>query len=143
MEVLQLTATQFIRPMATGRNCPLLLGCQDAAGRELEVVVKCRGREMTEKGQSAELISAQLADDLGLEVPQAATVEVASGFEAVISETELAAIVKKSPGLNFDSVHLGTGFTTWPPERAPYGVQRDQAADIFAFDTLIQNPDRR
>jgi hypothetical protein len=39
-------------------------------------------------------------------------------------------------------LHLGQSFTTWPPGRAPHGHQRDQAAAIFAFDALIQNPDR-
>jgi hypothetical protein len=120
-----------------------LLGCEDAAGEKFEVVVKFRGREMTEKAQSAELIAAQLADDLGLQTPIPAVVTVPSGFEAIIAEKGLAAMVKNSPGANFGSVHLGAGFTTWPPGRAPFGAQRDQAADIFAFDTLIQNPDRR
>ena len=143
MEVLQLTATQFIRPMATGRNRPLLLSCDNTNGDRLEVVVKFRGREMDEKAQTAELIAAQLADDLGLHIPQAAVVDVLRGFEAIIPEKELAAMVKSSPGSNFGSVHLGAGFTTWPPGREPYGAQRDQAADVFAFDTLIQNPDRR
>src|SRR5258705_477081 len=143
MEVLELTATQFIKPMSTGRNRPLLLGCENGIGETFEVVVKFRGREMDEKAQSAELISAQLADDLGLQAPQAAVVAVPVGFEAIIPEKELAAIVKSSPGSNFGSIHLGAGFTTWLPGREPYGAQRDQAADIFAFDTLIQNPDRR
>ena len=48
-----------------------------------------------------------------------------------------------SSGLNFGSVHVGPGFTTWLPGRNPYGAQRDQAAEVFAFDTLVQNPDRR
>lgn len=143
MEVLQLTATQFIRPMSTGRNHPLLLGCENVGGDRFEVVVKLRGREMKEKAQIAELIAAQLADDLGLQVPQAAVVDVPAGFDAVIAMPELVKLVKGSPGLNFGSVHLGAGFTTWPAGRNPVGAQRDQAADIFAFDTLIQNPDRR
>jgi HipA-like kinase len=143
MEVLQLTATQFIREMSTGRNHPLLLGCEDANGDKFEVVVKFRGPEMTEVAQMAELFTALLADDLGLQVPQAAIVNVPSGFESVVAERELVKQLKGSPGLNFGSVHLGAGFTTWPPGRNPVGAQRDQAADIFAFDTLIQNPDRR
>ena len=143
MEVLELTATQFIRPMSTGRNRPLLLGCESAAGAKFEVVVKLRGREMTQKAQIAELVTAQLADDLGLPVPQAAVVDVPAGFEAAVREAELAKLVKASPGLNFGSVHVGAGFTTWLPGRAPHGAQRDQAADIFAFDTLVQNADRR
>ena len=143
MEVLQLTATQFIKPMSTGRNRPLLLGCENATGDRLEVVVKFRGREMNEKAQVAELVTAQLADDLGLQVPQAAVVDVPAGFEAVVAERELTKLVKGSPGINFGSVHLGVGFTTWPAGRNPVGAQRDHAADIFAFDTVIQNPDRR
>jgi hypothetical protein len=143
MEVLRLTATQFIRAMSTGRNRPLLLGCENGVSDSFEVVVKFRGREMNEKAQTAELISAQLSDDLGLAVPQAAVVDVAAGFETIIADPKLAAMVKGSPGPNFGSVHIGTGFTTWPPGREPYGAQRDQAADVFAFDALVQNPDRR
>jgi len=143
MEILELTATEFFKPMSTGRNHPLLLGCENAAGDKFEVVVKLRGREMDERAQTAELLSAQLADELGLQAPQAALVNVPPGFEAVIPDRELVKLVRGSSGLNFGSVHLGTGFTTWPPGRNPVGAQRDQAADIFAFDTLVQNPDRR
>ncbi len=143
MEVIQLIAAQFIRPMSTGRNRPLLLGCEDIFANPFEVVVKFRGKEMHTKEQIAELVTAQLADDLGLQVPQAAVVDIPAGFEGIIPEKDLAAMVKNSPGLNFGSVNLGAGFTTWPPGRNPVGAQRDQAADIFAFDTLIQNPDRR
>ncbi len=98
---------------------------------------------MDERSQLVEIISAQLADDLGLDVPSAAVVNVPSEFADVIPDGDDAAMVRGSAGLNFGSVHLGQGFTTWPPERAPHGAQRDQAAAIFAFDTLIQNPDRR
>lgn len=143
MEVLELTATQFLKPMSTGRNRPLLLGCEDIAANPFEVGVKFRGKELDAKAQIAELVTAQLADDLGVRVPQAAVVDVPAGFDAIIAEKDLAAMVKNSPGLNFGSVHLGTGFTTWPPGRNLAGSQRDQAAEIFAFDTLIQNPDRR
>jgi hypothetical protein len=98
---------------------------------------------MDEKAQIAELVAAQLADDLGLQVPQAAVVDIPVGFDAIIAEKDLATMVKSSPGLNFGSVNIGAGFTTWPPGRNPVGTQRDQAVDVFAFDTLIQNPDRR
>ncbi len=143
MKILQLTATQFIKPMSTGRNRPLLLDCENAGGDTFEVVVKFRGKEMDAKAQIAELVTAQLADDVGLQVPQAAVVDIPAGFDAIIAEKDLAAMVKSSPGLNFGSVNLGAGFTTWPPGRNPVGTQRDQAADVFAFDTLIQNHDRR
>jgi hypothetical protein len=143
MEVLHLTAAQFIQPMGTGRTRPLLLGCENAEGGLVELVVKLRGPHLETKAQIAELMAAQLADDLGLDVPRSAIVEVPPGFDSVVTEPDAATAVRQSSGLNFGSVHLGTGFTTWPPHRSPHGAQRDQAASIFAFDALIQNPDRR
>lgn len=142
MNVLRATATQFIRPMSTGRNRPLLLGCEDVAEETYEVVVKLRGREVSEKTQIAELVSALLADDLGIDVPRAAIIDIPSGFELIVADKDAARALKTSVGPNFSSLHLGQSFTTWPPGRAPYGHQRDQAAAIFAFDALIQNPDR-
>jgi hypothetical protein len=119
MEVLHLTATQFIKPMSAGRNLPLLLGSEDMAGGSVEVVVKFRGKEMDAKSQIAELITAQLADDLGLQSAQPAIIDVPTAYETIIPERDLVARVKNSPGLNFGSVHLGAGFTTWA-RKTPY-----------------------
>ena len=142
MNIPRVVATQFIRPMSSGRNRPLLLGCEDVSGDTFEIVVKVRSPEMTAKTQIAEVVAAMLADDLNIDVPQAAIVDVPSGFEAIVTDKDAARAIKASPGANFGSVHLGPSFTTWPPGRAPHGHQRDQAAAIFAFDALIQNPDR-
>ena len=68
--------------MVNGRTRPVLLGCEDETGDRFEVVVKLRGREMTAKAQAAELIAAQLAEDLGLQVPQAAVVEFPISFSS-------------------------------------------------------------
>ena len=143
MTILQLMPVAFIPSLKNGRNRPLLLNCQNSAGESFEVVTKFRGREMDERSQLVELVSALLADDLGLDVPRAAVVDVTTDFADIIPDENDAKMVYNSAGLNFGSIHLGQGFTTWPPERAPHGAQRDQAAEIFAFDTLIQNPDRR
>jgi hypothetical protein len=86
MEVLELTAAQFIKAMSTGRNRPLLLGCADNHGASFEVVVKFRGRELNYNAQIAELVAAQAADDLGLQVPKAAVVDVPIGFETTIPD---------------------------------------------------------
>lgn len=142
MDVLTLTATEFIKPLSAGRTQPLLLAGEDEDGNRVEVVVKLRGREMGSMAQIAELVAAQLADDLGIDVPRAAVVEVPEGFERIVATPAIGAALQASPGPNFGSVLLAS-FTTWPVDRAPHGVQRDQAATIFAFDTLIQNPDRR
>lgn len=128
--------------MSAGRTCPVLLGAEAADGKLVEVVTKLRGPELSAKAQIAELMAAPLAAHLGLEVPQAAVVDVPTGFEA-IAPPNLATAFRVSSGKNFGSVHLGTSFTTWAVGRSPAGVQRDQAAEIFAFDLLVQNADRR
>ena len=66
MEILHLTASQFLKEMGTGRTRPLLLGAEDTEGRTFEVVVKLRGPELTAKAQIAELTTAPLADLLGI-----------------------------------------------------------------------------
>ncbi|MGH7956783.1 MAG: HipA family kinase, partial [Opitutaceae bacterium] len=121
----------------------VLLGCEDSKRKMYEVVVKLRGREMTQKSQIAELVTALLAHDLGLDVPRPAVVDVPAGFETIVTDALSAAAVKGSSGPNFGSLHLGTSFTGWPNDRTPIGPARDQAAAIFAFDALVQNVDRR
>jgi hypothetical protein len=142
MPPLQLNAVQFLQPLGTGRTRPVLMGAEDAEGNLFEVVVKLRGPELSAKAQIAELVATPLADLLGIDVPQAAVVNVPSGFESIVPPSYASAF-RSSAGANFGSVHLGTSFTTWAVGRVPVGVQRDQAAAIFAFDLLVQNPDRR
>jgi hypothetical protein len=88
-------------------------------------------------------VTAQLADDLGFDVPQAAVVELPAGFAAVGAAGGSRCRRAGQPWTEFRLLASGTSFTTWPLGRAPHGHQRDQAAAIFAFDALVQNPDRK
>jgi hypothetical protein len=45
--------------------------------------------------------------------------------------------------LNFGSVYLSGGYKTWPVEKSIPSNLKALATEIFAFDALIQNPDRR
>ena len=119
-----------------------MLGCDDADGRIVEVVAKLRGREMNLKMQIAELITALFAPDIGIVSATPVLVEIPAEFHTVIGDRSISQTVTASSGLNFGTVNLGE-FTTWVVGQAPSGVQRDQAAAIFAFDVLIQNADRR
>jgi len=119
-----------------------MLGCDDADGRIIEVVAKLRGREMNMKMQIAELITALFAPDVGIVSATPVLVEIPAEFHTIIGDRSISQTVTASSGLNFGTVNLGE-FTTWVVGQAPSGVQRDQAAAIFAFDVLIQNADRR
>jgi len=142
MDIELLNATQFIRRLNVGRTEPLLLGAEDLAGNLQEVVTKLQSVHMSASAQIAELVSASLASFLGINVPRAAIVNIPAGFELIVPPS-LQAAIQASLGLNFGSIHLGSGFMTFPMH---YGLQRQylsQAAAIFAFDLLVQNPDRR
>lgn len=144
IHIPRIQAATMLRPMSTGRTKPCLMLCTDDSGSDCEAVIKWRGgKEMTERGLVCELMTAMLADDLDLPVPKPFIVEVAPNFMVGEGKPELAAIVKKSAGLNFGSQKLPPGVSTWPKDKPIPVALRPLAADIFAFDVLIQNPDRR
>jgi len=58
------------------------------------------------------------------------------------TDASKAGMVRASEGLNFGAQEL-IGFSTWPVDKGIPEGMRGIAADIFAFDALVQNPDRR
>jgi len=137
-------AVTFIKPLRTGRTCPCLMICEDDSGAQHEVVVKFRmGPESTPRGLTCELLASLLAIDLDLSVPSPFIVDIDPDFHEAISDATLAARFRASRGLNFGSQYLGPGFSTWPPGRSIPKSLIQTAAEIFVFDLMIQNPDRR
>lgn len=118
--------------------------CEDDTGTQFEMVVKLRaGMDSGTTGLTCELLSSLLASDLDLIVPKPFTVVVDSDFHEAIPDAILAELFRKSHGFNFGSQYLRAGYTTWPQERSIPSSLMQMAADIFAFDLMIQNPDRR
>jgi len=60
-----------------------------------------------------------------------------------IAAPEFANLVRRSVGLNFGTKKLPPGLNTWPKDRGIPVLVRALAAEIFAFDIIVQNPDRR
>lgn len=134
----------MLRAMSSGRTKPCLMLCADDDGNIFEAVIKWRGgKEMSERGLVSELMAALLAIDLGLPVPKPFIVEVAPGFNVGENKPELSAIARQSAGLNFGCERLPSGVATWPKDKPIPVLLRPLAAEIFAFDVLTQNPDRR
>ncbi len=142
--VSEVKAVTFVKALRHGRTCPCLMLCEDDDGNVLEVVVKLRtGNECSPTGLTCELLASLLALDLDLPVPAPYIVLVDTDFHTGISDATLAERFRSSEGPNFGCRHLGVGFTTWPQLRSiPASLMQD-AADVFAFDLIIQNPDRR
>ena len=142
----QVTAVRFDRRMGSGKTWPCLLSCLKADGEEVEVIAKFSvGPERQVGGLIAEAIAAMLAADLDLPVPEPLLVEFDTEFVELIKlrDADLANRASRSVPVAFGSSKLPPGFTSLPRDKGIPQTLRAQAAEIFAFDALIQNPDRR
>lgn len=142
----RLHAVQFIRFMSSGRTGPVLLGCEDDSGTTAgEYVVKLRaGVDRRERGLLAEFVAARLAQHFQIAMPEPAVVnlgpEIAELFARSVSRHPER--FRESIGPNFGT-KVVTGSSIWPVDNPVPDVMLDSAANVFAFDALIDNPDRR
>jgi hypothetical protein len=131
--------------MTNGRTSPVLLSCDAEGDRPTDYVVKLAGgMELRTAGLLREAIASQLAGQLGLNRPSPAIVHIQAELAELIAEDrpEKAVIIRESIGNNFGSEQMKE-ITTWPTDRSIPVSLLDSAGTIFAFDSLIQNPDRR
>lgn len=139
-------AERFDRRMSTGKTWPCLLGCIRTDGTKVELVAKFSGG--CERGVSSlaiEAIAAMLAADLDLPVPEPLLVSFDYDFIACLpaEHAKLASRLHASSPIAFGSSKLPPGFAVLLDGEPIPTSARQQAAEIFAFDCLIQNPDRR
>ncbi|MBI5739387.1 MAG: hypothetical protein HZA16_01590 [Nitrospirae bacterium] len=144
MTIPTLTAASYQRRLESGRTRPCLFICDDGSGDlNDEYVVKLKaGLENPRVGLTAELMASQLAVFLDIPTPEPAIIEIDPAIAEIIRDQELAATIRKSAGLNFGSKFVTGGYKTWPVGEAIPLSLRQTACEIFAFDALIQNPDR-
>jgi len=86
-------------------------------------------------------MAALLGHHLGLPVPPIAIVEIDPRFAIAIPDPQMRDLVAGDRGPHFGSLHRtgGYGVALFP---VPIRLM-PQVLDIFTFDMLIQNPDRR
>jgi len=142
--IRRLRATTFVKRLSTGRNQPCVMLCEDDDGGQETVVVKLRAAfDAKETALVCELMGSMLADDLDLPVPQPVIVDIEAGFERAMPLETLVGQVRDSIGPNFGTVFLGEGTMNWPTGRMIPQAMRPLAAEVFGFDVIVQNPDRR
>jgi len=141
--LIKARATRFYRFMSTGRTSPALFGCTiDSLDRGEDFVVKLRGGVQA-AGLVCEAIAASLADYFGIAHPEPALIEIEEALASAVAGQEPGKgdIIMNSVGVSFGTRML-SNLITWPVDRQLAASQMEAAAEIFAFDTLIQNPDR-
>jgi hypothetical protein len=142
----RLAATQFKRFMESGRTFPALCGCSDESGKPAgEYVVKLRGAvDGREAALVNELLGAVLASYFRLAAPEPAVIFLDPKFTDLVSvdHPSRREVLQASAGWNFGTKHMPAA-GTWPVDMPIPWDRFDSAVEIFAFDALIQNPDRR
>jgi hypothetical protein len=132
--------------MTSGRTNPILCGCSDAAGNAAgEFIVKLLGQPKAGScGALLEFAASRLAQRFGILIPEAAVIELTQGFARLVADVQpqLAAALQASVGPNFGS-RVIKPMSIWLVGRMIPDAMLADATKIFAFDALIQNPDRR
>jgi len=129
-------ATRYVAPLREGGSMPGLMEADD----EGTYVVKYRGAGQGPKALVAEVIAGEIGRALGLPVPEAVVVEVASSFGRLEIDYEVGHLLRTSEGLNYGLDYL-PGAITYDPLVPPEPDPR-WAADVVWFDAFVTNPDR-
>lgn len=140
------TATRFIRAMDAGRTCPALVECERTDGSSVEVIVKCSDSTMQKvRDLAVEAICGMLARDLDLHVPEFFAVDLEPDFIATVRDVDLNAyrLFAASDSVAFGSRKLPDGFAVWGRDQPVPKKLCVAAAEIYAFDAIVINADRR
>ncbi|MEN8693426.1 MAG: HipA family kinase [Akkermansiaceae bacterium] len=127
----------------SGRTAPCLVEARDESGEIHAVVVKIFSEsEGGHKASAAELVCSLLGQALGLRPPEPYLVTLPEGFESLVNCESTQTKIRQSEGLYFGCKYL-SGASIVSPERSISESKLSEAAQIFTFDGLVQNPDRR
>ena len=147
----RLTAVRFDRFMGSGRTSPVLCACEDSLGNPVgDLVLKLRGgMEDGITGSLCELLASRLASYFGMAVPAPAIVTIEEEFAKLVASLDSTGTdstkinrMRNSVGPNFGS-RLIAGVNTWPVDKSIPEAMVQAATEVFAFDSLVQDPDRR
>jgi hypothetical protein len=135
--------TLFNRRLRNGKTSPAVMTCEDE-DEALEVVVKLSaGCERGEVSLAMEMVSALLAGDLGIPLPEPYFLEMHPEVLDGIPDREWAALAGRSNPLAFGSKLLPVAFNAWTSGTVPVGRMTADAANVLLFDIAIDNVDRR
>lgn len=140
-------AMTFHKPMANGKTKPCLLDAYNISISEnIEVVTKfAAGCEEKAFTLVIEAFANFLACDLNLPIPQSKLVNLTDEFlDAVNIDPPLKHMMINSKPFAFGVERLPTSYSTLTnPLFALTQEQLQSALEIFIFDMLIKNPDRK
>ncbi|QOD84836.1 HipA family kinase [Chromobacterium haemolyticum] len=139
----EINAVRFDMLLESGRTKPCLVTCEADDGEEVSVVVKLSiGCMEREHNLALEALSAMLATDLDLPVPNFYIVKIDDLFVDSMRGHSSFQKFNESCRLAFGSQHV-QGFGPWITRSHVPKSLRQIAIEVFVFDCIIMNTDRR
>jgi hypothetical protein len=135
--VRRVVGSRYVVPLREGGSLPAVVDT-DADGT---FVVKFRGAGQGAKALVAEALVAQIANHIGLPVPQPVVLDLAEGFGRGEPDPEIQDILRGSVGANFGLAYLA-GALAFDPAVDSALVSPELAADIIWLDAYVTNIDR-
>ena len=140
----RVTAMEYVGAPSNGKTKPAHLVCEKADGSTVELITKVSAA--CEEGivnLAREVVAACLAGDLELPIPRPYLVEIPPAFAGIIPDDERRDLFLRSVPVAFGSTFVTGQFGTWSAGNRITDAMLPTAAGVFAFDAIIQNPDRR
>ena len=120
-----------------GSSWPILVETDDGLR-----FTKLRGAAQGPGALVAEVIVAELAESLGLKVPQRSLVHLEPNVDSIDKNDELADLLRASVGINLGFVYLDDARNFAVTADDVDRVRQEDAAAILWLDGLVMNPDR-
>ena len=132
------------RVLSSGRTRPMIIqGVCRQTGLKGEYVVKLKGSNHLWQGSSQnEILGSFLASELGFQVPEPVIVNISDEFAETMERHENYKVASRSLGYNFGST-LQNGYQELLSGQPLNKDLQSRLLDLFAFDVLIGNTDRR
>lgn len=140
----RIAANEIIRPVTSGRTCPLLMLCGVDTGSPVELF--CKVSSKCEEGVTnlaREVLASALARDLGLPVPVPYLVDIPPELSEVVADQSIVSQLRESVRVGFGSARAGQQFSIWNSGRRVTEAMLPVALSALVFDAIIENPDRR
>ena len=125
-----------MQPLREGGSLPAIVDTEDGM-----FVLKFRGAGQGPKALVAEIITGELARELGLPVPEIALVEVSETFGRSEPDPEIQELLRASHGINVGMRYLDGAFN-FDGYAASEFIRQDLAGDVVWLDAFTTNPDR-
>lgn len=134
----------WIKNLGTGTTLPILAIAVDENGEKIDCVIKCvSAQRMSPEASCRELIASFIAIELDLNVPEPLIVNIHEEFVSLVDQSNPCFEgLKNSIGINYGCVYID-GHWEFTSNQSLDSKLNKTVNEIFVFDLLISNPDRR